>query len=454
MMNRGQRRLSTVILTAVIFLSFPCLVPVSWGQDEPAIREDPQTPPLETSLESSPAESMPEPIEESQPPVEDTPGATEEQPIVVDVLGEAPADVEEESAPALEVLTVPSSMPEARPGEYIVQEGDTLWDISTALLLDSFLWPNLWRHNDYIINPDLIFPGNIIKLPGQRMEEVAEEPERVVMTPLEPTTPEPAVEEPVPLEVEPEIEPPIEVVTPEPTAPEPVPLDLGFLPPTGYILTGQQSLGTVVGARDNREIIGEGETAYILPKKGSNPQVGDRFTLYRPVRKVYHPKTRKYMGDLIRILGITEIIGVNPKEKTITSKIQVSYDYIQKGDFLMPLQLSEPPLGPETTVESASNGVKGYIVEVKEDRASHSEFDVVYLDRGRQDGILEGDRFSIVREGEKTSFFSPGRGVRLPRRVIGQLQVIAVQDITATARVLKSTEVIFKGDRFEGLPTP
>lgn len=49
--------------------------------------------------------------------------------------------------------------PGSFPDEYIVQPGDTLWDISDQLLDDPFWWPKLWSYNPGIINPHLIAPG-------------------------------------------------------------------------------------------------------------------------------------------------------------------------------------------------------------------------------------------------------------------------------------------------------
>lgn len=48
--------------------------------------------------------------------------------------------------------------------DYIVQEGDTLWDISQRFYGDPFLWPRLWQHNQYVNNPHLIYPGDRIRL--------------------------------------------------------------------------------------------------------------------------------------------------------------------------------------------------------------------------------------------------------------------------------------------------
>lgn len=49
--------------------------------------------------------------------------------------------------------------------EYKVMKGDTLWDITKAELKDPFLWPRVWNENPGIVNPDLIYPDQMIKIP-------------------------------------------------------------------------------------------------------------------------------------------------------------------------------------------------------------------------------------------------------------------------------------------------
>jgi LysM repeat protein len=405
----------------------------SASQEEPASPDESTVAP-EESVES-PAKSTAAPEKAVSNPKEpaQTPGQTQE-PM-------------EESAPAAPgYLAVPGPEQATPSHKYTVKKGDTLWDISNAYMKDSFLWPKLWKNNQYIINPDLIYPGNVINFPGEealRQAEMAEKP--VPMPPPQVVEPEAPVEEEAPVEAESPAEPEMQMPAPS----QPNRFTGAALAESGYIITGEKSIGIVVGARDDRKLIGEFETAYLLPRGGTQSRVGDRYTIYRVSHKVYHPVSGKYMGDLIKILGLAEVTGANPHEKTVTAKILVSYDTIYEGDSLMPPQESVESIEGSPPSTSPGEALQGVIVDVKENRAAHAQHDVVYIDHGIRDGVRSGDRFAVIREGKRTSVFSFGGGVRLPQRTIGQLEVIAVQDTTATAQITQSTEVIRKGDRYE-----
>ncbi len=57
------------------------------------------------------------------------------------------------------------------PQTYIVQKGDTLWDISSHFLRDPWYWPEIWYKNPQVDNPHLIYPGDelaIVYIGGEK----------------------------------------------------------------------------------------------------------------------------------------------------------------------------------------------------------------------------------------------------------------------------------------------
>jgi len=56
-------------------------------------------------------------------------------------------------------------------GIYIVLEGDNLWKISELKYGTPNLWPAIWDANYSIINPNLIYPGQILKIPSVSDEQ-------------------------------------------------------------------------------------------------------------------------------------------------------------------------------------------------------------------------------------------------------------------------------------------
>ena len=48
------------------------------------------------------------------------------------------------------------------PERYTVVDGDTLWGISGKFLNEPWRWPELWKGNMDIENPDLIYPGDVL----------------------------------------------------------------------------------------------------------------------------------------------------------------------------------------------------------------------------------------------------------------------------------------------------
>jgi hypothetical protein len=299
--------------------------------------------------------------------------------------------------------------------EYIVEKGDTLWDISNEKLNDSFLWPNIWRVNSQLDNPDDIFPGDTIRIPSL---------EDLMRLAHGPAAAPPAVE---PVYVE---EPAVEAVIMAPVE-KPVEfiLNKNLFLASGWIAGEYPAIGEVYASPLKRSIFGFNDYVYL--KSDRRIDVGDLFLSIKKIKKVYHPKTGNYMGLQIRVTGILDVIGMDGKNFDVPKALVIaSFEDIDKGNGIVPYTAIDPPLISDSTRTPL---MTGYVVETYRNAKMSSSGDIVYLDKGMNDGLQVGDTFSAL-------FQTP------VERSIGRIQVFNAQPSTSVALVLKSAEEITIGD--------
>lgn len=294
--------------------------------------------------------------------------------------------------------------------EYTIKKGDTLWDISRSKLQDHFLWPKLWNSNPQIKNPDAIYPGQKIRIPSK------EELMRMSM-------PETVIEE-APIEAKPKIieEKPMEM-------PKQYIVSKGLLISSGWIASDYPSIGEILDSPTNRTIYGINDLVYL--KTDKTAATGDKFFAVRNIKKVKHPRTGKSLGYQIRVTGILEVAGMDGKDKNVPrAKVLTSFENLQNGDGLMAYREIEAPVVPDIV---RAPDIRGYIVESYMNTKMVGQGDIVYLDKGENDGLKIGDVFSVFSE-------TP------VERTIGKLQVISLQPKTSVAAIVKNDEDISVGD--------
>lgn len=300
--------------------------------------------------------------------------------------------------------------------DYTVKKGGTLWDISTEVLENPFLWPKVWQVNPEISNADLIYPGQVIRIPISLLK-----PE---LRPAKARVGAPAVETPRTESARKPALPPGDVLQAENSRELAAP---DIIASAGFITDDLTSISTVVGSPGDETIFGKYDTLYI---KATGAPVGQRYSIYRMIKHVKHPVTKEKIGALYEVQGSIEITETGPKVDA--AEVIESYSEIEVGSLVGEYVEQEAPIVGE---HARTPDMNGYVLFLKSMKRIGALYDGVYLDLGATDGIQIGDTFSVIRQDK-----------RFHDRPIAKVEVIRVMNKTATALVLDSIQEISAGD--------
>ncbi len=296
------------------------------------------------------------------------------------------------------------------PEDYTIKKGDTLWDISDSKLDNSFLWPKLWKVNPQIKNPDFIYPGDKIRIPS------SEELMRLFTEVTE-------VKEEVPQAK------PVEEIPEE--LPKEYIVDKNRYIASGWISDEYPGIGEIISAPTSRTVFGTNDLVYL--KTDGSAAVGDKFFVIRDVKEVKHPKTGKSLGHQLIVTGILEVIDMDGRDNDIPkAQITTVLGDSVVGDGLISYSEIDLPVVPDIV---RTPNVRGYIVETYTNNLMARKGDIIYLDKGQNDGLKVGDIFSALSD-------TP------VERSIGRIQIITLHPKTSVATIIKSDEDIKIGDEW------
>ncbi|GAK52930.1 peptidoglycan-binding LysM [Candidatus Moduliflexus flocculans] len=335
-------------------------------------------------------------------------------------------------------------------GNYIVQYGDTLWDIAAEQLNNPEAWRELHRNNPHITNPHLIYPGDVLGLvpgagtnaTGQETSPSGKRSDKMIARPWY-GMPAPSPES------RKTSRPAMAVV---PTA--------DFIEASGYIIpyslkelmsgdfaqitgdaSGTGETARVIHAEFNQPGLVFGDMIYINRGSANKVQEGDVFVAFTPRSEIFHPVTGELIGTQIDINGHLRV--KNTEANISAAEIIKSYSYIEIGDHIIPAsEISVPLLKPapgnaKTFGLKVGNQLIAHILRERVGRQSMSYGDIVYIDVGAAQGVQPADNFIVFRE----------IGEGFPRQAIGRLLVLSVQEQTATALVSESSRMFNIGEK-------
>ncbi len=336
-------------------------------------------------------------------------------------------------------LAVPSSQKAAANAKdedvfiYTIVRHDTLWDISERFLKNPFKWPRIWKINPYIKNPDLIYPGDVVKITPDGMEIITKHKIDVSKLPVVNLTPE---KEQVVV-----LEPPPKPYVPPPPPPPPA-FTSDAIRRAGFITKkGLDAAGEIIGPIEPRVMLSNEDDVYITVTDKAAVKPGDRFNIFRLDKVICQPKTGDELGNMVEILGSLTVKSV--EGDVVLAHIDNSYKEIEAGAKLQPYV---PPV-KKVEITKSSGDVDGYVVASLEHTEQISDSDVLYIDKGTADGIGKGNVMRVYRPSGKVK--DPmGKGkLQLPPVELGTLIVTDAEEHTASGVVIKSLRPIVWGDR-------
>ena len=279
------------------------------------------------------------------------------------------------------------------PETYVVQKGDTLWDISARFLKKPWLWPEIWQANPQVKNPHLIYPGDVLSL--AYLDRVVAQPGPRQEAPINA----------IPLS---QVEPFLKQLS---------------------VVDEIDSLPYVVALEDNRLRATTGQTAYVRGLDGA--QVGQRWAVVRPTVRYSLPKPTEDLtanGDVTPGSGNlwknfvaapskrNEMLGYELSQLNVGTVVKVPDDKsdvtsialqgrtdgreVRAGDRLVPVEatpydLQFFPHAPAAQTE----GLDVRVLAVTDMYLAGGPRDVIAISAGSADGIDNGTVVSLWRQG-------------------------------------------------------
>lgn len=299
---------------------------------------------------------------------------------------------------------------------YTVQKNDTLWDLSQRFSDSAWLWPDLWKENNQILNPHRIYPGMRIRLFHQTGVE-----SYVIKT---------AEKKPLPQE--------------EPEAPKELPYyyyspidSIGFVSKTPVVPHGY-----IFKVKDNKTMISTGDLAYIMKQNDMPYALGGKYTVYRTMKPLKDKKTKARIGIQHYLTGVVEIIKKEPR--FAIARVIRSFRAIRVNDLLMPYKKKNPKI----ILTASRPGLNGKILLTEEQDSLIGAHTVAFINKGQEDGVEKGQSYSIYYQEKEKIAQKQKQDLLLTPVIYGTLLVLHTEPTTSTVLITNSEQSVHPGATF------
>ena len=316
----------------------------------------------------------------------------------------------------------------SHPESYVVQSGDTLWDIAAMFLRDPWYWPEIWQINPQVENPHLIFPGDTLSLSflddGRPAVTVTRGPaaagpiEGGPTDRLSPTIRSQPIEEAIPT---------IPYDTLRAFLSRPVVLDASQMDQLPYLFSIPSGL-----------VASAGGEVYV---RGTDAPADTVFNVVHPSEALVDPDD----GEIIGYQGL--YVGQGRVRRSGDPTTVYLTDTVREasiGDRL----IAEESITPANFFPRApADLIDGRIMAVLDGVSVVGQYQVIVVNRGARDGIEPGHVLSVYHAGDvvtdtvRVTSFSPEK-VQLPDRLAATTMVFRVFDRMSYALVMEATREI------------
>ncbi|CAH9059900.1 hypothetical protein PSECIP111951_02834 [Pseudoalteromonas holothuriae] len=339
------------------------------------------------------------------------------------------------------------------PTQYVVKEGDTLWDISRLYLSSPWQWQTLWQQNPQLDDPHLIYPGDVLSL----QFDIQGQP----MLSLEKSI----------IKLSPTARVNVQKSTAIPTLP------MSLIEP---LISYEQALSEsdlsdhpyILGANYNVKLATQGHVLYV---KGSLTQY-THYGIYHVGSAYVDPVTNETLAYEVRLVGTGRVLykGDLTQGKPAKVRVETAKQEIKARDILMPISKGHS-FSVQFNMLRPSHALEGEIIASENKLSEFGSTSVVILNLGRDQQLKEGHILDInkrsptVIEGNQgpryvedaNSLEKFSKKVReafglensqnsvvwnMPEEKVGELMVFKVYDKVSYALVTRALQPIRIGD--------
>jgi hypothetical protein len=304
------------------------------------------------------------------------------------------------------------------PDDYQVKKGDTLWDLCGRYMGDPWAWPRVWAMNPSVTNPHWIFPGDRLRFGGSAAKSVAA-PARARGPRLTITRAGAAVGRSL------------------------------LLRTNGFVTTKELAGSSKInGSREEKELLSIHDQIYVEFPQDKPLKVGERYTIYRPLYAIKHPVKGGNVGSVVEIVGEVQIEQIT-QGRIARGTIIDALSPIERGHRVGTL------VRQLRAVDRRPNKVQldAFLLGMIRGGTMIGATELVFIDKGRKDGVEEGNLFYVIRRGDGNRPIMERIGAdqdpRFPKEVIAEIVVVEVRDETVVGWVTRSSKEIKLGDRLE-----